>query len=387
MGWGAFLAMSWTWCIGMYLPVLLVRDFGFWGWVAFAVPNVLGAAAMGRVLARPGASEGVVRRHGPACVAFSVVTILFHALFVAWVVSGLVGPTVAIGGACAATLAFLLAGRAWRAVDAVDTVAALALFAASAVTFLALAAPQFRFPPVGSPLPPGVGWLALVCVFGFALCPYLDLTFHRARQATAPATGAAAFALGFGVFFLLMIVFTLWYARLLVPGAPWPRGRVAWAVAAHMILQAGFTVAVHVRAMRAMPGQGTDDDSGGLGTLAGCLFALLPLAAVLVFTRAGGYRGMEPFEIGYRLFLAYYGLVFPAYVWVCMVPRRHIQLGPTRGQLVVLALAVLAAAPMFWMAFIERRYGWLGPGLAVVLLARFVAPRGVNPSSGAGTAA
>ena len=28
LGWAVFLATSWTWCIGMYLPVLLVRDFG-----------------------------------------------------------------------------------------------------------------------------------------------------------------------------------------------------------------------------------------------------------------------------------------------------------------------------------------------------------------------
>ena len=26
IGWGAYLACSWTWCIGMFLPVLLIRD-------------------------------------------------------------------------------------------------------------------------------------------------------------------------------------------------------------------------------------------------------------------------------------------------------------------------------------------------------------------------
>ncbi|MDB5302268.1 MAG: hypothetical protein JWO87_3931, partial [Phycisphaerales bacterium] len=45
LGWGAFLACSWTWCIGMFLPVLLVRDFGEMGWLVFAAPNVVGAAA------------------------------------------------------------------------------------------------------------------------------------------------------------------------------------------------------------------------------------------------------------------------------------------------------------------------------------------------------
>src|ERR1051325_4731620 len=51
-GWAIYLGMSWTWCIGMFLPVLLVRDYGVWASVVFAVPNVLGAAAMGWVLSR-----------------------------------------------------------------------------------------------------------------------------------------------------------------------------------------------------------------------------------------------------------------------------------------------------------------------------------------------
>ena len=40
--WAFFLACSWTWCVGMFLPVLLVRNWGIWGWVVFAVPNVIG---------------------------------------------------------------------------------------------------------------------------------------------------------------------------------------------------------------------------------------------------------------------------------------------------------------------------------------------------------
>ena len=44
--WALFLGVSWTWVIGMFLPVLLVRDYGMLGWIVFAVPNVVGAAAM-----------------------------------------------------------------------------------------------------------------------------------------------------------------------------------------------------------------------------------------------------------------------------------------------------------------------------------------------------
>ena len=49
-GWAVFLAMSWTWCIGMFLPVLLLRDLGLGGFLVFAIPNILGAAAMGWLL-------------------------------------------------------------------------------------------------------------------------------------------------------------------------------------------------------------------------------------------------------------------------------------------------------------------------------------------------
>src|SRR3954465_13192934 len=82
--WAVYLGMSWTWCIGMFLPVLLVRDYGLAGWAVFAIPNVVGAAAMGWVLARPGARERVLAEHRTACVAFSAVTLAFHAYFLTW---------------------------------------------------------------------------------------------------------------------------------------------------------------------------------------------------------------------------------------------------------------------------------------------------------------
>ena len=52
VGWGFFCAASWTWCIGMFFPLLLLRDFGWPGLVAFLVPNVIGCAGFGYVLDR-----------------------------------------------------------------------------------------------------------------------------------------------------------------------------------------------------------------------------------------------------------------------------------------------------------------------------------------------
>src|SRR2546421_4737493 len=81
LAWAAYLASSWTWCIGMFLPVLLVRDYGVWGWIVFALPNVIGAAAMGLVLKNQAASESITRLLAPACAAFSLVTISFQLYF------------------------------------------------------------------------------------------------------------------------------------------------------------------------------------------------------------------------------------------------------------------------------------------------------------------
>ena len=72
------------------------------------------------------------------------------------------------------------------------------------------------------------------------------------------------------------------------------------------------------------------------------------------------------------LMLAVYGLIVPAYAWLCMRPTPDGSRGPTRRKLRVFAAAVIAAGPMFWLGFIERKMIWLLPGLAVVLLARLL---------------
>ena len=84
LAWAVFLASSWTWCIGMYLPVLLVRDYGIWGWVVFAIPNVIGAAAMGWTVRDADASRQLVGAHRMAMSAFAVVTVAFQLFFGAW---------------------------------------------------------------------------------------------------------------------------------------------------------------------------------------------------------------------------------------------------------------------------------------------------------------
>ncbi|MGB7158025.1 MAG: hypothetical protein WBD40_08155 [Tepidisphaeraceae bacterium] len=368
IGWAAFLGASWTWCIGMFLPVLLVRDYGLWAWVVFAVPNVVGAAAMAWVLRDGDASLRVLHPNLPAAVGFSFVTIAFHVFFLVCIVmpiaqSWFVLPVALLGGLLSWLVSRQVRGG-WPAAAAGVLVISLIAFVMLGLNgALALPATQGQLPTL--PLL----WLLPVSIFGFALCPYLDLTFHRARQATSPASGRLAFGVGFGVFFLLMIVMTLLYAPLVMGRfgmtSPLPANLVVWLVAIHMAVQSWFTIAAHLRyAGRQLSSVGAE-----LTTVILTIAIALLLGSIILVAREATYRGLGGAELSYRAFMAFYGLVFPAYVWLCMIPARGSETVPRRA-LMTFGMAVLVAAPMFWMGFIERRTIWLVPGVAVVLLAQ-----------------
>src|SRR5881394_1978231 len=209
--WAFFLACSWTWCLGMFLPVLLVRNWGIWAWVVFAVPNVIGAAAMGFVIRSRESSEEILINHRLAIGIFSLITIAFHIYFVYWFVGQrLMGPWMLV----IPVAAFFLMWGAGRQSPQTDPRMAAIVWVLSMCAFAVFAwhtGWHLDLPPARWPAYEVI-WLLPLCVVGFALCPYLDATFHRARLASGDRSGLV-FALGFGVFFLCMILFTLWYTR------------------------------------------------------------------------------------------------------------------------------------------------------------------------------
>ncbi len=73
----------------MFLPVLLIRDYGPWAWVVFAVPNVVGAAAMGWTIPSASHSVTMVQKHRGMMVAFSFITACFQIFFAMWIFSRL----------------------------------------------------------------------------------------------------------------------------------------------------------------------------------------------------------------------------------------------------------------------------------------------------------
>lgn len=374
LSWAPFLGMSWTWCIGMFLPVILVRDYGILGWIVFAVPNVIGAAAMGWVIRSAESSERIVNDHWMACSLFSGVTIAFHMFFVVAVIAPLAlsmtagaqgqarsdeAMDLALGGVLA--VAILLYVYMTRRPDADRTLAWVTLLISAAVIVVVL--PELslthlntaKLLPIKGTNPSDLVWLAPVCVFGFLGCPYLDLTFHRARQFSNQAR--ASFGVGFVGVFFPMIIFTLLYAQAMTGGSM--TRLVAALLFIHMAVQSSFTIAAHARELQRN------------GRIAAIAAAVLTVFSVGLFWSLHSQNGtnIRTGEMIYRSFMGFYGLIFPAYVWLVMLPG-HGRVGPTIPRLIVYGVIVLIALPMFTLGFLFQRPIWLVPGLAVVLLAR-----------------
>ena len=432
IGWGAFLASSWTWCIGMFLPVLMLRDYGAWGWFVFAVPNVIGAAAMGWVLRDRDASVAMQSAHLPACRWFSLVTVAFHAFFAIALVPRLIGDNFVTLAVVMVPLVAVLWGPQGRRA----TLAGALALAVSVLALLAILVLQ------GLPeLPPpraqrlDLLWLAPVSAFGFLLAPYLDLTFHRARQSSTRAGGRTAFGVGFGVFFLLMIIFTALYARPLMDALAGVRrysihaDAFAAVLSVHLAIQTAFTVVAHTDALsRTAPidplstpatesapqspaGAADPADTAQPPALspnssparARAPWPRVVAGAVAIIALALGlrwlslrfpiYHGlsgrrMNSSELVYLIFMAFYGLVFPAYVWLFMVPslrkRRAVAARrPRTATIVFFAAVMILAAPSFWMGFVEGKMAWLVPGLALVMISRLLLPKG-QPATATG---
>lgn len=365
--------MSWTWVIGMFLPVLLVRDYGPIAWWIFAIPNVVGAAAMGWMMRSREHSERVVTTHADACRVFSLVTIAFHLFFAIWMLPTLLGNAGWIVAAVVVQLSFtpLLRGAA----QLMASVAALVISVAIAVQLHQqglLVLPQAHPAGVGRVAMGDFSGLALVCLLGFLTCPYLDLTFHRARRATSDAGAKIAFGLGFGVFFCSMIVLTFLYATLFATLKAPALG--ATLVAIHLGVQMALTVSLHARV--AMDEAEQRDDVANYRAALGAALALgLAGGMIAYFARSHDlqYAGLAVGEIVYRVFLSFYGLVAPAYVLASRLLRTPTSAGSEPSSQATVwrttFLIVGVALPFYWLAFVERKMVFAALGVALVVAA------------------
>jgi hypothetical protein len=189
-------------------------------------------------------------------------------------------------------------------------------------------------------------WTAPIIAFGFLLCPYLDLTFHRAVQESGARGTFAVGALAFAV----MIVLTAAYRHL-------AEADDLRFVMAHMVVQSLFTMAAHTREMRGARGganPGAAGLRGGPVTIA-AMFALPLLAAFIVPVITAFENAPEIALDTYLRFLVFYGLAFPAYV-LFMMTRAYAK--PTLHGVQLLLLLVIVLVPLCEAGFIHG-HAWL----------------------------
>jgi hypothetical protein len=394
LGDAAFLACSWTWCIGMFLPVLLLRDMGPWSFAAFALPNCIGAALLAWWMRGParGAcaaqSFAFVRTHRAAMLTFSGVTIAFQCFFFAWFAMRLGTSMAGLGVLVTLILAVLLLPRTLSD-DGPRRAFSLGVLLASALLLVALFLQEkplallSQLPAQERPLE-HVWPLLAVCVLGFGCSPFLDGTFHTILQRSASQRAKPEFAIAFLLLFPLMILGTLAYAIVLLvqakaQGLSVVPANLPTLVLVHMALQLGFTLGVHGSWARSPEGGAAPFDIALAAGLLGAVLALFGSSLLSTLGVSTIDLGMLPHEVLYRVFLAFYGLVVPLYVLGCCLSVGPFAKHPPGASLV--RLAVLVAGGAIATAFYTRGFIlrdtpqlWIGVGIVIVsgLVARLL---------------
>ncbi|MBL4698970.1 MAG: hypothetical protein JKX70_09075 [Phycisphaerales bacterium] len=377
--WGAYLACSWTWCIGMFLPTILMRDMGWMGFIIFAIPNVIGAASMGWLLKSRIDSVRFVEKHPGVIWWFSAITLAFHVFWILWIMNfvriAFPMPETYLQIVAAVVIAFTIISQRALRFNRMPRVAAV-LLTFSVSTLIA----TFIFPDIAQATdemvkaaPKSIAplWMLPVMVFGFALAPYLDITFHHARQELdTQRNGRIGFTIGFILFFALMIILTTRYAGVMIwalNGEPYPDTMILppWLSAAlliHIFGQWVFTVRVHIHGIRTIPGAQDKQAMLFVIILIGGLFGLGAMKLPDYATLTGG-------EIVYRSFMGFYGLVFPTFITYRFIQARNAKkpISPIAAW-----IAITLAMPMFWIGFMDRQNIWLVPGVIIVLLGALV---------------
>ncbi len=368
----------------MYLPVPLLREFGWLGFLLFAIPNVAGCVAFG-YLASPQRSRRFLLAHPRLVSAFSAVTVAYHAFFVGFVGGALLGPEDAAAPGTRLMLLVLLGLTAW-ALSAIRSgksgsdgthagsrtwpLLGAAAFAASLALFALLGTRGLsEWSLVGPKGAVAAAWLLPTMCFGFLLCPWLDLSFHRARR---EAPSPHAFLL-FGAAFATMLLFSAAYAPQAATGLP-------GIVVLHMALQGIFTSAVHLRELgrlgESIPSGASGARDGGPDGLRGASSrepwnGAGPRLAVAAILAAGLLGVIAGTESNYLRILAFYGLLFPGALLV-FGGRSD-----SRSTRMVLPFIVIIAAslPLMELGFIDLRTALLPWPIALLLAARLLRRR------------
>ncbi len=360
----------------MYLPFIMLRLWGWTGFLAFLVPNVVGCAAFGFVLDRD-RSRALAARLGWTCALFSAITVAYQCWFAGWAAQGfaVADPAMRTVAATGVPIALLVAGLAlatrgdaqWRTIGTALTLASplvLLLPGGQAVATDALAAAGSTAPAAPTPLlgPMPLAFALPTIVAGFLASPAFDLTFHRAvQQAPQPRVAFATFGIAFAAMLAMIATF-------FDPAAGAPR--IGPAILVLWGAQLLFTIAVHLRELLEAP---------PAVRIPGRPVALLIAGAVLLATPAFTFtlgpalpEGHAPLHGGattallageplYMTFLGAYGLLFPV---LLLLDARGATRATTLG---VLALGI----PCYLLGAVDFRTVLMPvPIVAALLLSR-----------------
>ncbi len=361
-GWGLYGASSWTWCIGMFLPTILLARFGWAGFWAFLIPNVLGCAGFGYLFDAT-SSRRFATRHAVAIRWFSLATISFQVFFIGWASGAFVyAPNLeataddpGVASAMGDTLAWPVLGtiltwtacaialgarsdRFWRWFAAVVAIVSGILFA--------LALRRVGGLPT-APRPEGGASLAAavpIIVLGFLANPALDATFHRMRQQSPSRHSFAVF----GIVFTGMLLFA---ATTFDPMSPHHLAAAILPFAvAQWTFQLVFTIGAHAREVPLLGG--------------GRLASGPAIGIAIMLGAIAGMPGIAG-ESTYLAFLGLYAIPFPMYAVAAIVAGRQSLEGRAIPALAVVSILL---APLGWLGFVENRTTMLLPLAAGVAL-------------------
>ncbi|MDA1105472.1 MAG: hypothetical protein O2855_02615 [Planctomycetota bacterium] len=307
IGWGLVLTSSWTWCIGLFLPVLLIKLFGWTGFWLFAIPNVIGCTAFGWIVS---GKRGVAlaRRLRNGIVVFALWTIAFQAFFLARLFldpsvdagvhgMGLAAVVIVIGAALTTGASREPSTAAWMLRAAAGAALGVAAWCLSPASFMVDVAAT---PLLGS----RAAWAAGPFIaLGFLACPLLDPTFHWVRE----RAGSAAPFGWFGLFFAATLALTGSMA-----------GSGSWhltpLLGVWVVFQVIFTLVLNARCVEALDAVSAPGAMRRLVSLACVAGGAVAAIAWLVARGAGVIE--NSFDVAYLGFLGAYSTIFPTLVFL-----------------------------------------------------------------------
>ena len=361
----------------MYLPVYLAKDFGALSFLVFAIPNIIGAAAVPFLLRSAPAVRTFALRHLEAIRAFAFATILFHIVFLSgFMPTGILGLDLGVGGITVVMALLVGVSSRPRATTMAVGVWALSLILALCAILAARKGLYYSMPPVhGTYSLLQLAMASPAIIIGFLLCPLLDGTFLATREFHGLRT-ERIFLLAFLALFPALILITLGYAgRILTNHA------LSYFLFVHLALQSGFTIGVQWWALRWLRTLRAERPAEAVAAIDGAhrwggriLLAAVGLSfGAAMFAQNFGvslHADLSPQRLAYDLMLSLYGLVFPAYLMAIAVPP----LIGRRGCAWVFLGALAVAGPLYWIAAMDHRYWAMPIAVGALLIAPVLTP-------------